>query len=171
MRSRISGSAERRKRIEIYCTYHGICRRKGRASMDLRNYQDSDYEEYRTMYNGCFRAMRMALELQPAECCAGREELERRRSEIWILEISGTLAGSVAVYGNEIDDLVVKEEFQGQGLGRGSFTVGPGPSGERGLRPRSPPRGDWNRRAMELYRGRILHHKDRSDRQNRLRAI
>ena len=40
--------------------------------------------------------------------------LARRRSEIWILEISGTLAGSVAVYGKEIDDLVVKGEFQGQ---------------------------------------------------------
>lgn len=74
---------------------------RAEASLDLRNYQDSDYEEYRIMYNGCFLAMRTALELQPAECCAGREELARRRSEIWILEISGTLAGSVAVYGKE----------------------------------------------------------------------
>ena len=134
---------------------------RAEASLDLRNYQDSDYEEYRTMYNGCFRAMRMALELQPAECCAGREELERRRSEIWILEISGTLAGSVAVYGNEIDDLVVKEEFQGQGLG-----------GERGLRPRSPPRGRLEPPGHgAVQEAGILHHKDRSDRQNRLRAI
>ena len=102
-------------------TVHTMEYAGGRAetSLDLRNYQDSDYEEYRTMYNGCFLAMRTALELQPAECCAGREELARRRSEIWILEISGTLAGSVAVYGNEIDDLVVKGEFQGRGLGRG----------------------------------------------------
>lgn len=53
---------------------------RAEASLDLRNYQDSDYEEYRIMYNGCFLAMRTALELQPAECCAGREELERRRS-------------------------------------------------------------------------------------------
>jgi len=47
---------------------------RAEASLDLRNYQDSDYEEYRIMYNGCFLAMRTALELQPAECCAGREE-------------------------------------------------------------------------------------------------
>ena len=72
-------------------TVHTMEYAGGRAetSLDLRNYQDSDYEEYRTMYNGCFLAMRTALELQPAECCAGREELARRRSEIWILEISG----------------------------------------------------------------------------------
>ena len=60
---------------------------RAEASLDLRNYQDSDYEEYRTMYNGCFLAMRTALGLQPAECCAGREELARRRSEIWILSL------------------------------------------------------------------------------------
>ena len=31
---------------------------RAEASLDLRNYQDSDYEEYRIMYNGCFLAMR-----------------------------------------------------------------------------------------------------------------
>ena len=29
---------------------------RAEASLDLRNYQDSDYEEYRIMYNGCFLA-------------------------------------------------------------------------------------------------------------------
>ena len=145
---------------------------RAEASLDLRNYQDSDYEEYRIMYNGCFLAMRTALELQPAECCAGREELARRRSEIWILEISGTLAGSVAVYGKEIDDLVVKGEFRGPGSGKGSFTVGSGPSGERGPRPCSPPRGRLEPPGHgAVQEAGISHHKDRSDRQNRLRAI
>ena len=125
---------------------------RAEASLDMRNYQDSDYEEYRTMYNGCFRAMRMALELQPAECCAGREELERRRSEIWILEISGTLAGSVAVYGNEIDDLVVKEEFQGQGLGGALLQWALVLLEKEGCGPAVLHVADWNRRAMELYR-------------------
>ena len=134
---------------------------RAEASLDLRNYQDSDYEEYRIMYNGCFLAMRTALELQPAECCAGREELARRRSEIWILEISGTLAGSVAVYGKEIDDLVVKGEFQGQGLGRAILP-----------RPCSPPRGRLEPPGHgAVQEAGISHHKDRSDRQNRLRAI
>ena len=135
-------------------TLHTMDYAGGRAetSLDLRNYQDSDYEEYRTMYNGCFLAMRTALELQPAECCAGREELARRRSEIWILEISGTLAGSVAVYGNEIDDLVVKGEFQGRGLGRGLVQWALALLESEGGGPAVLHVADWNRRAMEMYR-------------------
>ena len=140
----------------------------------LRNYQDSDYEEYRTMYNGCFLAMRTALELQPAECCAGQgragpetvRDLDPERSP-------GTLAGSVAVYGNEIDDLVVKGEFQGRGLGKGPFTVGPGASGiRRGRRSRSTPCGRLEPPGHgDVQEAGISHHKDRSDRQNRLTAI
>ena len=104
------------------------------------------------MYNGCFLAMRTALGLQPAECCAGREELARRRSEIWILESSGTLAGSVAVYGNEIDDLVVKGEFQGRGLGRGLLQWALALLESEGGGPAVLHVADWNRRAMEMYR-------------------
>lgn len=145
---------------------------RAEASLDLRNYQDSDYEEYRIMYNGCFLAMRTALELQPAECCAGREELARRRSEIWILEISGTLAGSVAVYGKEIDDLVVKGEFQGQGLGRALLQWALVLLEKEGRGPGSPPRGRLEPPGHgAVQEAGISHHKDRSDRQNRLRAI
>ena len=154
-------------------TVHTMEYAGGRAetSLDLRNYQDSDYEEYRTMYNGCFLAMRTALELQPAECCAGREELARRRSEIWILEISGTLAGSVAIYGNEIDDLVVKGEFQGRGLGRAFYS---GPWRFWNQRDAVPQSSTWQLEPPghgDVQEAGISHHKDRSDRQNRLTAI
>ncbi len=47
------------------------------------------------------------LQLSP-ECCGSREELEREKEEIYVLEIDGELVGSVAIYDNEIDDLVVK---------------------------------------------------------------
>ena len=135
-------------------TVHTMEYAGGRAetSLDLRNYQDSDYEEYRTMYNGCFLAMRTALGLQPAECCAGREELARRRSEIWILESSGTLAGSVAVYGNESDDMGGKGEFQGRGLGRGLLQGALALLESEGGGRAVPHVAVWNRRAMEMYR-------------------
>ena len=71
------------------------------------------------MYNGCFLAMRTALELQPAEMLRrpGRAGPETVRDlDPGDLRNPG---GSVAVYGNEIDDLVVKGEFQGRGLGMG----------------------------------------------------
>ena len=127
------------------------------TSLDLRNYRDSDYEEYRSMYNDCFLAMRTALGIKPAECCKTREELADKKREIWVLERSGTLAGSVAVYGNEIDDLVVKGEFQGQGLGKAllQWALAFLENGGRG--PAVLHVADWNRRAMELYRNQGFH--------------
>ncbi|MGI5984171.1 MAG: GNAT family N-acetyltransferase [Sakamotonia sp.] len=135
-------------------TVHTMEYAGGRAetSLDLRNYRDSDYEEYRAMYNGCFLAMRTALGIRPAECCKTREELAQSRSEIWVLERSGVLAGSVAVYGNEIDDLVVKGDFQGRGLGRALLQWALALLEAEGRGPAVLHVADWNRRAMELYR-------------------
>ena len=135
-------------------TVHTMEYAGGRAetSLDLRNYRDSDYEEYRAMYNGCFLAMRTALGIRPAECCKTREELAQSRSEIWVLERSGVLAGSVAVYGNEIDDLVVKGDFQGRGLGRALLQWALALLEAEGRGPAVLLVADWNRRAMELYR-------------------
>lgn len=135
-------------------TVHTMEYAGGRAetSQDLRNYRDSDYEEYRAMYNGCFLAMRTALGIRPAECCKTREELAQSRSEIWVLERSGVLAGSVAVYGNEIDDLVVKGDFQGRGLGRALLQWALALLEAEGRGPAVLHVADWNRRAMELYR-------------------
>ena len=135
-------------------TVHTMEYAGGRAetSLDLRNYRDSDYEEYRAMCNGCFLAMRTALGIRPAECCKTREELAQSRSEIWVLERSGVLAGSVAVYGNEIDDLVVKGDFQGRGLGRALLQWALALLEAEGRGPAVLHVADWNRRAMELYR-------------------
>ena len=135
-------------------TVHTMEYAGGRAetSLDLRTYRDSDYEEYRAMYNGCFLAMRTALGIRPAECCKTREELAQSRSEIWVLERSGVLAGSVAVYGNEIDDLVVKGDFQGRGLGRALLQWALALLEAEGRGPAVLHVADWNRRAMELYR-------------------
>lgn len=135
-------------------TVHTMEYAGGRAetSLDLRNYRDSDYEEYRAMYNGCFLAMRTALGISPAECCKTREELAQSRSEIWVLERSGVLAGSVAVYGNEIDDLVVKGDFQGRGLGRALLQWALALLEAEGRGPAVLHVADWNRRAVELYR-------------------
>lgn len=68
-------------------TVHTMEYAGGRAetSLDLRNYQDSDYEEYRTMYNGCFLAMRTALGLQPADAAPAGKSWpgDSQRSGSW----------------------------------------------------------------------------------------
>ena len=45
------------------------------------------------------------------------DELAEIQDSIFILEDNGNIIGSVAVYGNEIDDLFVSSEYQRKGCG------------------------------------------------------
>ena len=74
------------------------------SPLRLRNYSAFDYEEYKRIYEECFRDMRTALQRFPVDCCDSKEELEHKKDKIYILEIDGKLVGSVAIYDNEIDD-------------------------------------------------------------------
>ena len=85
-------------------------------TLSLRNYDSSDYEKYKNIYEDCFFAMRSALGL-PRECCKSSEELASLKDSIFIFEDNGSIIGSVAVYGNEIDDLFVSSEYQRKGCG------------------------------------------------------
>lgn len=58
----------------------------------------------------------------------------------------------MAVYGNEIDDLVVKGKFQGQGLGRALLQWSLALLESEGRGPAVLHVADWNRRAMEMYK-------------------
>lgn len=124
------------------------------SHLSMRNYMDSDYEEYKRIYNRCFSRMRTALGLVPVECCAKRDELLKRKDQIFICEENGALVGSVAVYGNEIDDLVVAEEFQRQGRGRKFLEFALHKMQEEGIHPIRLHVADWNRGAMKLYKNR-----------------
>ncbi len=57
-----------------------------------------------------------SLQLFPVDCCGSEEELEHKKDKIYILEIDSKLIGSVAIYGNEIDDLIVKKDSQRIGI-------------------------------------------------------
>lgn len=82
----------------------------------LRNYNGTDYEQYKRKYEDSFYAMRSSLGL-PRECCKSRKELLNNKNNIFIYENNDIIIGSVAVYGNEIDDLFVADEYRINGLG------------------------------------------------------
>lgn len=132
---------------------HTMEYRGGNVSSDLlvRNYADGDYEEYKRVYEACFSEMRTALELFPVNCCDGREELLKKAEDIFVLEDSGKLAGSVAIYGNEIDDLVVAKEFQGRGFGTALLRFAVARMQHAGIEPIQLHVADWNRNAVALY--------------------
>lgn len=121
------------------------------SSLQLRNYLPSDYGEYKKIYEECFRDMRTALQLFPVDCCDSEEELEHKKDKIYILEIDGKLIGSVAIYGNEIDDLIVKKSSQRMGYGKGLLQFAIFYLQRNNISPIILHVADWNQGAIKMY--------------------
>ena len=121
------------------------------SHLQLRNYSALDYKEYKRIYEECFHDMRIALQRFPIECCGSREELERKKEEIYILEIDGKIIGSVAIYGNEIDDLVVEKSFQGMGYGTALLRFAVSSLQSNHTSPIILHVADWNQSALKIY--------------------
>lgn len=120
-------------------------------SMELRYYRDTDYPAYSEVYNDSFADMRRALGLHPVYCCDTREALLNKSEDIFILEIDGRLAGSVAIYGSEIDDLIVARQYRRKGYGKGPLRFAVARMQRMGVSPILLHVADWNRGAVELY--------------------
>lgn len=121
------------------------------SPLDLRNYQDKDYKAYKQVYENCFSEMRQALKLFPVNCCNSREKLKEKAADIFILETDGELIGSVAIYGSEIDDLIVARKYQGKGHGQRLLRFAIARMQRLGICPIVLHVADWNKKAMRLY--------------------
>lgn len=121
------------------------------SELALREYADSDYPAYKTMYEQAFWEMRSALGL-PYECCSDRETLAKKSGEVFILEENGALTGSVAVCGNEIDDLVVDVASRRGGRGEKLLRFAVALLQSRGAERITLHVADWNRGALAMYR-------------------
>ena len=121
------------------------------SRLRVRNYADHDFDAYQKTYNECFSAMRTALQRFPIDCCDSRENLEKKRDQIIVLEIDGCLAGSVAIYGNEIDDLIVAKAFQRKGHGQALLRFAVSRLQGMGISPIVLHVADWNQGAIRMY--------------------
>jgi len=88
------------------------------SALALMPFEEKYYNSYRGIYNNCFYEMRKALNLQPYNDCDSLEQLLVKKDDIFLLVVDDEIIGSVAVYGNEIDDLIVAHKFQNQGYGK-----------------------------------------------------
>lgn len=122
------------------------------SPLRLRNYCAWDYKEYKRIYEECFRDMRTALQLSPIDCCSSEEELERKKEKIYIFELNGKLIGSVAIYDNEIDDLIVEKGCQRMGYGEALLKFAISSIQSNNISPIFLHVADWNQGAIKLYR-------------------
>lgn len=88
------------------------------TDIKLEVFQDEFYQEYEKVYNECFIEMRKVLDIKPYNFYSSLEQLDNKKQNIYVLRNNNTIIGSVACYGNEIDDLIVNKTYQNKGIGK-----------------------------------------------------
>lgn len=89
-----------------------------RASVRLLPYASAYQEQYKKLYNSCYHEMREALGIKPYDFIQDDSFFEHGMENVYILLEDDELIGSVALKGNEIDDLLVDVKHQSQGYGK-----------------------------------------------------
>ena len=88
------------------------------TSVRMIPYSSTFQEAYREMYNECYHEMREALHIQPYDFIQDDSFFASGMGGVFLLVEDGDLIGSVTLKEDEIDDLIVKKDNQGQGYGR-----------------------------------------------------
>ena len=120
-----------------------------RTSVRLLPYESSYQEQYKNLYNSCYHEMREALEIRPYDFIQDDSFFDEGMENVYILVKDNELIGSVALKGNEIDDLLVAVKYQGKGYGRQIllWALENINSGNILLHV-----AEWNARAVRLYK-------------------
>ena len=116
------------------------------------SFDPARFEEYKTIYNAGFYEMRKALGIEPYDFLHSFEQIEEKTKDIALCIIDGEIAGTVACYGNEVDDLVVSQKFQKQGYGRKLLLWAMKQIRERSAEPITLHVAAWNEHAHALYK-------------------
>ena len=110
------------------------------------------FQEYRKLYNECFYEMRRALDIQPYCFLNAYTQIADKVPDIYLLMVQGEIIGSVACYGNEIDDLIVKPSFQHRGYGKQLLLWGMRHIRKKNDGPITLHVARWNQNALMLYK-------------------
>lgn len=115
-------------------------------------FDDKFFLEYMRIYNECFCEMRKALDIQPYHFLNSYDQIADKVKDIYLLIKQGEIIGSVACYGNEIDDLIVNSKFQHRGFGKQLLLWGMQNIRERSNAPITLHVAECNNDALALYR-------------------
>ena len=110
------------------------------------------FQEYMRIYNECFFEMRKALDIHPYNFLSAYEQIAEKVEDIYLLVDRGEIIGSIACYGNEIDDLIVNKKFQHRGYGKQLLLWGMQRIREKSKEPIMLHVAKWNENALMLYK-------------------
>ena len=114
-------------------------------------FEESFFQEYMKIYNECFYEMRKALDIHPYNFLNDYKQIAEKVKDIYLLIDQGEMIGSVACYGNEIDDLIVNKKFQHKGYGKQLLLWGIQKIREKNKEPVTLHVAEWNSNAIRLY--------------------
>ena len=115
-------------------------------------FETSYFEEYMPIYNECFYEMRKTLDIEPYNYLHDYEQIASKVHDIYLLMNENDIIGSVACYGNEIDDLIVNKRYQHKGYGRQLLLWGMNLIREKNDEPILLHVAEWNKDALRLYK-------------------
>ena len=120
-----------------------------KSSVRLAPYSPEYREQYEKTYNESFYPMRKALGIEPYDFIQDDAFFEKGMDDVFLLVFGKELVGSVALRGEEIDDLFVAKKYRGKGYGRELllWAIENINTNHVFLRVAA-----WNERAVELYR-------------------
>ncbi len=114
-------------------------------------FQKEYWNEYMKIYNECFYKMRKALEVEPINFYYDYSQIKDKIKDIFLFLQNGVIIGAVSCYENEIDDLIVEQSFQGQGIGQKLLLWGMNHIREQGYEEIILHVAEWNQNAVKLY--------------------
>lgn len=117
------------------------------SSITLEQYSD----KYKMIYEGCFREMRTSLGLHPVNTCDSREELLKKKNDIFISAENDKLIGSITIYENELDDLIIEKDYQRNGYGKLLLKFAISHMQKKQDAAIVLHVADWNKNAINLY--------------------
>ena len=114
---------------------------------------DKQYlEQYKIGYNAAFRPMREALNIKPYDWYHDSNKILDKSSDIYLLVEDEVLIGSVACYGNEIDDLFVIDGYRHNGYGKQLLIWAMDHIASSGCDELILHVAEWNRSAVQMYK-------------------
>lgn len=119
-----------------------------RSSVELIPYSKEYQDKYKRIYNECYHEMREQLNIEPYDFIQDDTFFSTGMDLVYLLLENDEIIGSVAIKGEEIDDLIVNPKFQGKGYGKQLLLWAlEHVNAERVILHVA----EWNKRAVKLY--------------------
>ena len=118
------------------------------SSVRLIPYSSEYQGQYKALYNDCYHEMREALNIKPYDYIQDDSFFDSGMEDIYILKSENEIVGSVALKGEEIDDLIVSPKYQRKGYGKQILLWALENINSKKIFLRV---ARWNKRAINLY--------------------